>query len=236
MQWCTQMTICFTHFSRFCHILPACTIKHPNIKSQDFQTSQILSWFYTLVLVIAIIISCWLSTILKHCSLEHAFSQHRQIHISLYHQIDFEKIRESIQTYVFNLQKQMKLQGELQLQHTRVVICCNFQPFPTPFIITNSQKKLLKISSYKACKNEKSKLNQSRWQSRNQSLKWWQWWHLATREWRCDKRQQMVCSMASTGKEQSPPTTTNVDCGSCGWQMAYFALLIPSDKFKFYPF
>jgi len=131
------------------------------------------------------------------------------------------------------------MQGESQLQHTRLVICCNFQPFPTPFIITNSQIKLLstnKIPICKACKNEKFKLNQSRWQSRKQSLKWWWWWHLATREWMCDKRQQKVCSMASNGKEQSPPTTTNVDCGSCGLQVAYFALLIPSNKFKFYPF
>jgi hypothetical protein len=138
MQWCTRMTICFPHFSRFHHILPACTSKHPNIKSQEFQTSQILSWFYTLVLVIATITSCWLSTISKHCSLENAFLQHRQIHISLYHQIDFEQIREIVQTHVFNLQKQM--QGESQLQHTRLVICCNFQPFPTPFIIINSHK------------------------------------------------------------------------------------------------
>ncbi len=83
----------FPHFSTFCHILLACTIKHPNIKPKDFQTSQILSWFYTLVLVVATITSCWLSTILKHCNLEHAFSQHKQIHISLYHQIDFEKIK-----------------------------------------------------------------------------------------------------------------------------------------------
>lgn len=44
---------------------------------------------------------------------------------------------------------------------------------------------------------------------------------LATREWICNKRQQKVCSMASNSKEQSPPTTTNVDCGSCSWQMAY---------------
>jgi hypothetical protein len=106
MQWCTQMNICFLHFSKFRHILPTYTIKHPNIISQDFKTSQILSWFYTWVLLVATITSCWLSTILKHCGLEHAFLQHRQIHISLYHQINFEQIKENVQTYVFNLQKQ----------------------------------------------------------------------------------------------------------------------------------
>jgi hypothetical protein len=105
MPWCTQMNICFLHISKFRHILPTCTIKHPNIKSQDFQTSQILSWFYTLVLVVATITYCWLSTILKHCDLEHAFLQHIQIHISLYHQINFEQIWENVQTLCLQFTK-----------------------------------------------------------------------------------------------------------------------------------
>ncbi len=165
------MNICFLHISKFRHILPTCTIKHPNIKSQDFQTSQILSWFYTLVLVVATITSCWLSTILKHCDLEHAFLQHRQIHISLYHQINFEQIRENVQTYVFNLQKQMR--GESQLQHTRLVICCNFQLFPTPFIITNSQIKLLSTTKSQSTKLARMKNLSSINQDDNLESKAW---------------------------------------------------------------
>jgi hypothetical protein len=111
-----------------------------------------------------------------------------------------------------------------------------FQPHSLSQIPKSNSLVQTKSQFTKLARMKKSKLNQSRWRSRNQSLKWWWWWHLATREWRCDKRQQKVCSMASNGKEQSPPTTTNVDCGSCDWQMAYFAPLIPSNKFKFYPF
>jgi hypothetical protein len=72
-----------------------------------------------------------------------------------------------------------------------------FQPHSLSQIPKSNSLVQTKSQFTKLARMKKSKLNQSRWRSRNQSLKWWWWWHLATREWRCDKRQQKVCSMAS---------------------------------------